>query len=65
MLSMINETQEIIIDNEHEFRIKLKLYVSHDFFMEILSLGQNVKVIKPESLINDVKTAYKEALNQY
>jgi len=61
----LHETQEIQIDTENELRIKLKLYVTHDFLMEILSFGQNVKVIKPKSLINDVKTTYQNALALY
>ncbi|MFZ4547639.1 MAG: hypothetical protein ACOYN4_09395 [Bacteroidales bacterium] len=45
--------------------IKLKLVVTHDFIMEILSHGDNVKVIKPENLISEVKAVLKNALSQY
>lgn len=60
-----HESQEIIIDNEEELRIKLKIYVTYDFLMEVLSYGDNVKVIQPESLINDLKISYRQALVQY
>lgn len=60
-----HESQEIIIDNEEELRIKLKIYVTYDFLMEVLSYGDNVKVIQPESLINVLKTSYRQALVQY
>lgn len=60
-----HESQEIIIDNEEELRIKLEIYVTYDFLMEVLSYGDNVKVIQPESLINDLKTSYRQALVQY
>jgi len=61
----LHETQEVLVDNEHEVRIKLKIYLTHDFLMEILSHGENVKVIQPASLIKSLKSSYKNALSQY
>lgn len=61
----LHETQEILVDNDEEIRIKMKIYLTYDFRMEILSHGENVKVIQPASLIEDVKTNYLNALNQY
>jgi predicted DNA-binding transcriptional regulator YafY len=61
----LHESQVILKDNEDELLIKLTLFVTHDFFMEILSLGDNVKVIQPQSLIDDIKKAYQNALKLY
>lgn len=61
----LHESQVILKDNEQELLIKLRLYITHDFFMEILSFGENVKVIQPESLINDLKSTYNSVLNLY
>ncbi len=61
----LHESQQIIVDNENELRVKLKIYVTHDFIMELLSFGANVKVIKPNNLIDELKEAYEEALEQY
>jgi predicted DNA-binding transcriptional regulator YafY len=61
----IHESQKVIIDNEKETRIKLKLYITYDLIMEILSFGSNVKVIKPKSLINQIKQIHKNAFEQY
>lgn len=61
----LHETQEILIDNAQETRIRLKIYLTHDFVMEILSHGDNVKVIQPQSLIAELKQSYKNALKQY
>ncbi len=61
----IHETQEVLKDNNDELRIKLKLYITKDFLMKILSYGESVKVIKPNSLIDYVKNTYFNALNQY
>ena len=54
----LHESQVILKDNEQELLIKLSLYLTHDFFMEVLSFGENVKVIQPESLISDLKKTY-------
>ncbi|MCF8308927.1 MAG: WYL domain-containing protein [Bacteroidales bacterium] len=61
----LHHSQEIIKDDEKELRIKLKLYVTHDFYMELLSLGNNVKVIQPEHLTEQMKETYREALGRY
>lgn len=61
----LHETQEILFDDEHEVRIKLKVYLTHDFLMEILMYGENVKVIQPDSLIESLKNSYQKALIQY
>ncbi len=61
----LHESQQILIDNDEELRIKLTLFITYDFFMELLSFGENVKVIKPDSLINDIKTSLKNTLNLY
>ena len=46
----LHESQEILVDDEKELRIKLKLSVTIDFIMELLSYGKNMKVISPDSL---------------
>jgi predicted DNA-binding transcriptional regulator YafY len=61
----LHESQEILDDNENELLIKLTLYITHDFLMEILSYGENVKVIKPDCLIEELKVSYQNALNLY
>ncbi|OFY38424.1 MAG: WYL domain-containing protein [Bacteroidetes bacterium GWF2_35_48] len=61
----LHESQQILIDNENELKIKLEIFITHDFFMELLSLGENVKIIKPKSLIRDLKASYKNALENY
>src|SRR5450759_4228612 len=61
----LHESQLIIQDNEDELLIQLTMFVTHDFFMELLSFGENVKVIQPASLIADLKFSYHDALNLY
>lgn len=61
----LHETQQIIIDNEDELQIKLHLHVTHDLLMELLSFGNNVKVLKPKSLANEIMVAHQSAFEQY
>ena len=61
----LHETQQVLVDNEKETRIKLKLYLTHDLFMELLSFGDNMKVIEPKSLADEIKEAHKNAYKQY
>jgi predicted DNA-binding transcriptional regulator YafY len=61
----LHRSQEIIVDNEDELRIKLTLYITHDFYMELLSMGEDVKVIQPVTLIKKLKTTYYNCLSLY
>jgi proteasome accessory factor B len=61
----LHETQEVLVDNDQETRIKLKLCLTHDLFMELLSFGDNMKVIEPKKLSDEIKEAHKKAYNQY
>lgn len=58
-------TQSILVDIEDELRIKLFLQITDDLIMEILSYGEKVKVIAPESLVKLVLGHYKNSSNQY
>lgn len=61
----LHTTQKIILENEKETRIQLKLRVTHDFIMELLSFGDKMKILKPKSLANQIKQAHKSAWTQY
>jgi predicted DNA-binding transcriptional regulator YafY len=61
----LHETQEVIVDNDQETRIKLKLCLTHDFVMELLSFGDNMKVIEPPSLIQKIIASHKKSFEQY
>jgi predicted DNA-binding transcriptional regulator YafY len=61
----LHESQQILIDNDEELRIKLTVFITHDFFMELLSYGEKLIVIKPDSLINEMKSTFKNVLKRY
>ncbi|MCH5224196.1 MAG: WYL domain-containing protein [Muribaculaceae bacterium] len=58
-------TQEILEDNEKEFRIRLKIKITNDFVMALLARTRSLTVIKPESLKERVRNLYKDALERH
>ncbi len=61
----LHETQKVIVDNKEELQIKLKLHITHDFIMELLSFGDTVKILKQECMKSEIIAIYQNALNQY
>lgn len=61
----LHDSQQILIDNQDELRIQLKLFITHDFFMELLSFGENLKVLKPQTLIDDLKSTVRDIQSIY
>jgi predicted DNA-binding transcriptional regulator YafY len=61
----LHDSQELIKSNNDEYRIRLKVQITYDFIMEVISHGNEVKVIKPVRLRNEVKSKLQEALEQY
>jgi len=61
----LHESQEVLIANEDEVRIRLKLCITYDLIMELLSYGHHLKVLKPARLAKEIKTAHENAFRQY
>ena len=61
----LHDTQQVLVDNDEEMKIKLKLCLTHDLVMELLSFGDNLKVIEPKSLADQIKQAHEKAYRQY
>lgn len=61
----LHETQQVLVDNDQETRIKLKLCLTHDFLMELLSFGDSLKVIEPKTLATQIKREHEKAFKQY
>lgn len=61
----IHESQKILADTDDEFRIELKLKISFDLIREIMSHGNEVKVLSPKKLQADICKIYSSALSQY
>ena len=58
----LHVSQETLIDNEKEFRIKLKVKITNDFIMELLSQSENMKVIEPPHLRDTLIDIHKSAI---
>lgn len=61
----LHHSQKIVFENEKECVIELFMSPTYDFIMELLSMGQEVKVLEPESLKNKMIEMLKAALKLY
>ncbi|MCM1141970.1 MAG: transcriptional regulator [Muribaculum sp.] len=60
----LHHSQEILVDNEQEFRIRVRLRVTNDFVIALLSRSNSLTVIKPVSLQERIVDVYKRALER-
>ncbi|MBX9886552.1 MAG: WYL domain-containing protein [Flavobacteriaceae bacterium] len=61
----LHHSQKIVFENEKECLIELFMSPTYDFIMELLSIGQEVKVLEPESLKNKMIEILKATLKLY
>ena len=60
----LHESQETLIDDGNEFRIRLKVKITYDFKQELLSQSDDLVVIAPEHLRKELCKVYKKALKR-
>lgn len=60
----LHHSQRILVDNDNEFRISLRLRITNDFVMELLSRSRSLTVIHPHSLRERIRKVYEEALKR-
>ena len=60
-----HKSQKIIVDNDKEFRIELKVFPNDELKRKILALGSQVKVLKPNWLAKEIKKELKATLLRY
>lgn len=56
----IHKSQRIIEETHDKLTIELTLYITHELIQKILSYGNEVKVLAPDKLINQIKTKQYE-----
>jgi len=61
----LHQSQKILIDDDQELRIGIKVYNTYELKSAILSNGSDVKIIEPEELRLEIKQILSEALNKY
>ena len=54
----LHRSQQIIVDNAEELRIRLLIYDTFDFRMELLAHGSKVKVLQPLSLAEEIRAEH-------
>lgn len=60
----LHTSQQVLVDNEEEFRITLRLRITNDFVMALLARSNSLTVIRPQSLRERVRNIYREALRR-
>ncbi|WP_266363177.1 helix-turn-helix transcriptional regulator [Tellurirhabdus rosea] len=61
----IHQTQEVVRDDETECVIRLRLAPNRDLLMHLRSYGEAVRVLEPESLVQEVKESLERAAGRY
>ena len=61
----LHHSQQLILENEDDIRFRYYIKPTFDFRMEILSYGDQVKVIEPKNLMKKIAEDLKSALSQY
>ena len=61
----IHHSQKLLKENEKEIRVSLEVVITHELKMQMLSYGENVQVLQPESLAEQVKQSAKKMQELY
>jgi predicted DNA-binding transcriptional regulator YafY len=61
----IHSSQKVLLEDENEFRIQIRVRPNYELQEQILKQGERVKVIEPEWLKKEIKERLLDALNQY
>ncbi len=61
----LHQSQHVLIDNDEEYRISLNIIPNYELIQQILMHNHRVKVIEPKWLVDDIKDALKQTLDQY
>ena len=61
----LHPSQKVLLQNEHEVQIQLKVYITQELKMAILSYGQEVKVLQPKTLKAELKKVIEKMIINY
>jgi predicted DNA-binding transcriptional regulator YafY len=61
----LHHSQQLILENKDEIQFSYFLVPTYDFKMELLSYGNQVKILGPDSLRKSIKKKLKDAIDQY
>ena len=60
----LHESQETLVDDGREFRIRLRVKLTRDFIQELLSQSEDLVVISPKHLRKALRDIYKKAMKR-
>ena len=60
----LHHSQVVLADTPEEFRIALRLRITNDFVMELLSRSRSLEIIRPLHLCERVRHIYEAALRR-
>ena len=61
----LHSSQQILVEKEDELQIKVSLFITHDFVMEILKHGDEVEVLQPKTLRKTLMQTLENARKSY
>ena len=61
----IHESQTVVTDNEWKLVVRLRLWITYDLVQEILSYGNRVTVLAPDSLRTEVVSIAESLVERY
>lgn len=61
----LHHSQELVLKNKIEYRFRYFIRPTYDFRMELLSYGDQVKVLEPEGLKKVIKEQLQQAFKSY
>lgn len=61
----LHSSQETLIDDDNEFRVRLYIEPNHELKQRILMYGENVKVLEPSWLAEDIRNSLRKTLENY
>ena len=61
----LHHSQQLLVENKKEIQFSYFLKPTYDFQMELLSYGNQVKVLEPGTLRASIKRKLKEAIDMY
>lgn len=61
----LHASQQIILEQPNEMQVSLKLFITHDFLMELLKHGNEVEVLQPQVLRDKMTQLLALAVGNY
>ncbi len=61
----LHQSQLILSESDQEIQIELKVFLTYDFLHELLSFGENITVLSPKKLINQIRKVQEEVGRKY